>query len=102
MSRYTSSTDADRKAMLAKIGVASIDELFSRQIPDALTVKTDMNLAPGAGEQEVYEHLRALAARNVSCEDEISFLGAGMWLAFNATMSDAQDKVDTQINQIGG
>jgi glycine dehydrogenase subunit 1 len=79
VSRYTSTTDADRETMLAKIGVASIDELFARQIPDALAVKTDMKLAPGAGEQEVYEHLRALAARNVSNEDEISFLGAGMY-----------------------
>ena len=31
----------------------------------------------------------------------MAFLGAGMWLAFNATMSDAQTKVDTQVNQIG-
>jgi 4-hydroxybenzoate polyprenyltransferase len=31
----------------------------------------------------------------------MAFLGAGMWLAFNATMSDAQDTVDDQIGQIG-
>ncbi len=30
-------------------------------------------------EQDVYAHLRQLAARNVSCEDEISFIGAGMY-----------------------
>jgi glycine dehydrogenase subunit 1 len=33
----------------------------------------------GLGEQEVYEHLRELAARNVSAEDELSFLGAGFY-----------------------
>ena len=30
-------------------------------------------------EQEVYAHLRDLAARNVSAEDELTFLGAGMY-----------------------
>jgi glycine dehydrogenase subunit 1 len=30
-------------------------------------------------EQDVYEHLRSLAARNSSAEDELSFLGAGMY-----------------------
>ena len=34
---------------------------------------------PGCSEQEVFEELRALAARNVSTEDELSFLGAGMY-----------------------
>ena len=31
------------------------------------------------GEQEVYAHLRELAARNVSAEEELCFLGAGMY-----------------------
>ena len=30
-------------------------------------------------EQDVYAHLRELAARNTSAEDEITFLGAGMY-----------------------
>ena len=33
----------------------------------------------GLSEQEVYGELRALARRNVSAEDEITFLGAGMY-----------------------
>ncbi|MCL2770462.1 MAG: aminomethyl-transferring glycine dehydrogenase subunit GcvPA, partial [Solirubrobacterales bacterium] len=33
----------------------------------------------GMPEQDVYEHLRALASRNVSVEQELSFLGAGMY-----------------------
>ena len=35
--------------------------------------------ARGMSEQDVYEHLRELAARNVSAEDELCFLGAGMY-----------------------
>ncbi|MGH2834642.1 MAG: aminomethyl-transferring glycine dehydrogenase subunit GcvPA [Solirubrobacteraceae bacterium] len=79
MTRYTSVTDADRSAMLAAIGVQSVEELFERQIPEAVRLGTPLDLPDGLSEQEVYEHLRELAARNVSAEDELSFLGAGMY-----------------------
>jgi glycine dehydrogenase subunit 1 len=64
--------------MLAAIGVGSIEELFS-DIPQALRLASPLKLDRGRSEQEVYEELRALAARNVSTEDEISFLGGGMY-----------------------
>ena len=81
MSRYTSATDADREAMLAAIGVASVDELFAA-VPEGLRFDRDgreLDLPAGKPEQEVYGYLRDLAARNVSTEDELSFLGAGMY-----------------------
>ncbi len=78
MTRYTSATDADREEMLATIGVASIEELFA-DVPSSLRLPQGLSLDPGLSEQEVYAELRALAARNVSCEDELSFLGAGMY-----------------------
>ncbi len=65
--------------MLAAIGVASLQELFDRQIPEAVRLGRALELPDGLPEQDVYEHLRALAARNTSCEDELSFLGAGMY-----------------------
>src|SRR5271154_614601 len=65
--------------MLAAIGVGSLREIFDRQIPEAVRLGRELALAPGRGEQDVYEHLRALAERNVSAEDELSFLGAGMY-----------------------
>jgi glycine dehydrogenase subunit 1 len=79
LTQYTSVTDADRSAMLAAIGVQSIEELFERQIPEAVRLGAPLDLPDGLSEQEVYEHLRALASRNVSAEDELSFLGAGMY-----------------------
>ncbi len=78
MTRYTSATDADREEMLAAIGVGSIDELFA-DIPAKLRLDRPLALANGLSEQEVFEELRALAARNVSTDDEVSFLGAGMY-----------------------
>ena len=78
MSRYTSATDADREAMLKAIGAGSIDELFA-DIPEDVRLDRAIDLPPGKPEQEVYAYLRDLAARNVSAEDEISFLGGGMY-----------------------
>ena len=88
MSRYTSATDADRKAMLEAIGAASIDELFA-DIPENVRLDRPIDLPPGKPEQEVYAYLRDLAARNVSAEDEISFLGAGMYDHYVPSLVDA-------------
>jgi glycine dehydrogenase subunit 1 len=79
MSSYVSATEQDRREMLATIGVSSIEDLFA-DIPERLRLRgADGILGPGRSEQEVYEELRALANRNVSSEDELSFLGAGMY-----------------------
>ena len=79
MSRYTSTTSADLKSMLAAIGVGSLQELFQRQIPAAVGLSAGLDLPEGMPEQDVYTHLRELAARNVSAEQELSFLGAGFY-----------------------
>src|SRR5712675_2108530 len=65
--------------MLGEIGVGSLQEIFDRQIPEAVRLDRPLALPDGLPEQDVYEHLRALAARNTSVEDELSFLGAGMY-----------------------
>jgi glycine dehydrogenase subunit 1 len=88
MSRYTAITSEDREQMLAAIGVSSVEELFERQIPERVRLQGEMRLSAGGREREssagmteeqVYEHLRALAERNLSCEQQVSFLGAGMY-----------------------
>jgi glycine dehydrogenase subunit 1 len=78
LSRYTSATDADRREMLAAIGVESIDDLFA-DVPEGVRLARELDVPAGLPEQEVYARLRDLAARNVSTEDELSFLGAGMY-----------------------
>jgi glycine dehydrogenase subunit 1 len=79
LSRYTSITRQDLDVMLAAIGVPSVEALFDRQIPEAVRLRRPLELPAGRGEQEVFAHLRELAAKNVSAEDELSFLGAGMY-----------------------
>jgi glycine dehydrogenase subunit 1 len=78
VSRYTSLTDADLAAMLAAIGVDSIDALFE-SVPESLRLGRELALPPGRSEAEVFAHLRELAARNVGADDELTFLGAGMY-----------------------
>ena len=79
MSRYTAITPEDLDAMLAAVGVGSLREIFERQIPESVRLRRALELPDGLPEQDVYEHLRALAAANTSAEDELSFLGAGMY-----------------------
>jgi glycine dehydrogenase subunit 1 len=79
LSRYTAITPADLDAMLAAIGVSSVAEIFERQIPEGVRLGRELDLPQGLSEQEVFAHLSELAARNVSAEDELSFLGAGMY-----------------------
>src|SRR6201999_3805451 len=78
MSRYTSATEADRQEMLAAIGAETIDDLFA-DVPEGVRLGRALDLPPSKPEQEVYARLRDLAAKNTSAEDEISFLGAGMY-----------------------
>ena len=64
--------------MLAAIGVGSVDELFA-DVPSGLRLDGLLAIEEGLSEQEVFGELRVLAARNRSTEDEVSFLGAGMY-----------------------
>jgi len=79
VSRYTAITTADLDAMLDAIGVCSVHEIFERQIPAAVRLDRELELPQGQSEQDVFAHLRELAERNTSAEDELSFLGAGMY-----------------------
>src|SRR5882672_12343310 len=65
--------------MLTAIGVSSVQEIFDRQIPEAVRLRRELDLPRGLPEQQVFAHLSELAARNTSAEDELSFLGAGMY-----------------------
>ena len=78
MAGYTSVTPEDLAIMLEAIGADSIEELFDA-IPEGVRLGREIDLPPGEPEQAVYAELRRLAERNVSAEDEITFLGAGMY-----------------------
>ena len=64
--------------MLRAIGVESIEDLFA-DVPAELRMERPLDIAPGMAEQEVFDHLAALAARNRDAESEVTFCGAGMY-----------------------
>ncbi len=64
--------------MLDAIGVESIEDLFE-EIPAGVRLGREIDLPPGRSEQEVLDELSALAARNRSADDEVTFLGGGMY-----------------------
>jgi glycine dehydrogenase subunit 1 len=88
MSSYVSATEAERREMLATIGVASIEDLFA-DIPPALRLERPLAIGAGLAEQEVLQELSALAARNISTEDELSFLGGGMYDHYIPSLIDS-------------
>jgi glycine dehydrogenase subunit 1 len=88
VSSYVSATESDRAEMLATIGVGSIEELFA-DVPPALRLERPLELGPGRSEQEVFEELRELADRNVCTDDELSFLGGGMYDHYVPSLVDS-------------
>ena len=85
---FLSLTDADREAMLAEIGVDSVDDLF-RDIPAAVRFDRSLDLEPPLTEAELQRHLEELAARNVDTTRELSFLGAGIYDHYVPAIADA-------------
>jgi glycine dehydrogenase subunit 1 len=78
MSRYTSVTEQDLREMLGAIGAGSVEELF-KAVPAGVRLDRELDMADGLSEQEVNDHVSALAARNRHNDAEVSFLGAGMY-----------------------
>jgi glycine dehydrogenase subunit 1 len=85
---YLSLTGSDREAMLAEIGVESIEELF-RDIPAAVRLNRELDLEPPLTEAELQRHLEDLAARNIDTTRELSFVGAGIYDHYVPAIADA-------------
>ncbi len=83
---FLSLTDADREAMLAEIGVDSVEELF-RDIPQTVRYARELAIPPALTESELQRHLEELAAKNVV--DEVCFLGAGVYDHYVPAVVDA-------------
>jgi glycine dehydrogenase subunit 1 len=83
---FLSLTAEDREAMLAAIGVDTVDELF-RDIPAGVRYGRPLDVPPPLSEAELTRHLESLAARNVI--DDVSFLGAGIYDHYVPAVVDA-------------
>ncbi|MEX0586661.1 MAG: aminomethyl-transferring glycine dehydrogenase subunit GcvPA, partial [Pirellulales bacterium] len=85
---YILNTDEDRRAMLAAVGAASIEQLFE-SIPPELRLNRPLALPPALSEMELTDHLSALAAANTPATQKVCFLGGGSYDHFVPAAVDA-------------
>ncbi|MXY48792.1 MAG: aminomethyl-transferring glycine dehydrogenase subunit GcvPA [Gemmatimonadetes bacterium] len=75
---YIPNTDADRQAMMAVIGIESVEELLS-VIPDDVRLDGPLDLPPALSELELHDTMGEMSARNGSADRMASFVGGGMY-----------------------
>ena len=85
---YVLNTPEDQQAMLARIGVKSIEELFE-QVPAAVRLRRPLEVPPALSEIELTRHVQDLASRNCSADDAVCFLGGGSYDHFIPAVVDA-------------
>jgi glycine dehydrogenase subunit 1 len=74
---YISLSDKDRKEMLARIGLSSVDELF-RTIPEEVRLKKGLNVPSPLTEVELVHYFEKIGLKN-RYTDFLSFLGGGAY-----------------------
>jgi glycine dehydrogenase subunit 1 len=76
--RYLPLSDTDRSAMLARIGVGSVDELFV-DVPEGMLLDQALDLPRAKSEFEVEQVFGRMAAKNVAAGSVPFFVGAGAY-----------------------
>jgi glycine cleavage system P protein (glycine dehydrogenase) subunit 1 len=84
--RYIPNSQADRQAMLAGIGVDSIEQLFSG-IPEKLRLRRLLDLPKALSEPELLGYFQQRALKNAV--DSALFLGGGMYRHYIPIVIDA-------------
>ncbi|MFI3171348.1 MAG: aminomethyl-transferring glycine dehydrogenase subunit GcvPA [Eubacteriales bacterium] len=78
-----------KKSMLDALGVASIEELYSANIPEELRYRGEMKLPkPIIGEYDLQQYMKDILEQNVSCDEYASFLGAGCYKHYVPAICD--------------
>jgi glycine dehydrogenase subunit 1 len=74
--------------MLRQVGAASVEELYA-DVPEALRLRRRMDLPePLLSEVALRRHVREILSRNASCDDHLSFLGAGCYQHYVPAVCD--------------
>src|SRR5664280_1711301 len=84
--RYLPKSPAERQQMLAEIGAASIDDLFSI-IPAEYRLTRDLDVPRQLGESEIIDYFKAAGQKNAT--DYASFLGAGAYRHYRPVIIDS-------------
>jgi len=73
------STDLARQQMLDAVGARDVEELFEQIPADHRTTRPVQLLPALVAEADLRRHLADVLGRNSTCEENLSFLGAGCW-----------------------
>jgi len=84
--RYLPKSDAERRAILAELGLDSIEQLFA-SIPETCRLKRPLEVPGPLSEKEIIDYFRARAAENAA--GYTSFLGAGVYNHLRSVVADA-------------
>ena len=83
--RYLPKSDEERRAMLAEIGAASIDDLFA-SIPVEYRLSRDLDVPRQQAESEIVQYFRTAGEKNET--GFASFLGAGAYRHYRPVIID--------------
>jgi glycine dehydrogenase subunit 1 len=73
------SITSTREQLLAGLGISSAEALYE-QIPESHRARDEFQFPPAlSAEVELERHVRDLLNKNVSCEENLNFLGGGCW-----------------------
>ena len=79
MGHFVPHTDTELDAMLADLGLSSVEELFS-VVPEVLRLAGGLDLAPGLAEADVLDRVAAVGGANRRLGRElVCFAGAGAY-----------------------
>ena len=88
------SVPAVKERMLKEVGAESVDEFYA-DIPEGLRLREDLNLPePFLSEYGLRRHVEGILSKNKTCNEYLSFLGAGCWQHYVPAICD-------EVNQRG-
>ena len=73
VNRHINFNEADKNAMLQKIGVSSIEELISQTIPNSIRLEKDLDISEPLSEYEMLLHSKDLASKNLDYDTYIGY-----------------------------
>jgi len=77
-----------KSEMLRQVGAASTEEFFA-DVPEAIRLRRPLDLpAPLLSEAALRRHVKGILSRNTTCEDFLSFLGAGCYQHYVPAVCD--------------
>ncbi|MGX8791536.1 aminomethyl-transferring glycine dehydrogenase subunit GcvPA [Oceanobacillus sp. M60] len=85
--RYLPMTREDKQEMMETIGIEDTEELFA-DIPGSVRLQKELELKEPKNEYALMKELTAMANRNTSTKDVVSFLGAGVYDHYTPSIVD--------------